>query len=99
VALKLTGTWERFDLQGETAYSGWVGRARLDINATPTLSTRWIVDLSTFDGSHSAEALVAWERSPGRAVYLGGRVDPPALGETGAIAWQVQAKASWTLVR
>ncbi len=98
-SVSLSGSWERFDLRGETAYAGWVGRARLDLFATPTLSTRWIVDLSTFDGSRSAEGLVAWERSPGRALYLGGRVDPPGQGEDGALAWQVQAKASWTWAR
>jgi len=98
-SLTLTGGWEHFSLQGDTAYSGWVGRARLDLSATRTLSARVLLDYNSLDGRRSAEALVAWERAPGRAVYLGGRVDPATPGESTPLAWQLQAKASWTLRR
>jgi hypothetical protein len=34
-----------------------------------------------------AETLMAWERAPGQAVYLGGASEE--------LEWQIQAKASW----
>ncbi len=98
-SLTLSGGWERFDLHGDTAYSGWVGRARLDVNATRNLSGRLLLDYNSFDGRRSADALIAWEQAPGRALYLGGRVDPGAPGTDDPLSWQVQAKASWTLSR
>ena len=52
-----------------------------------------IVDRSSFSEDLSGELLMAWEKAPGRAVFLGGRADL----EDDEIAWRVQAKISWVL--
>jgi hypothetical protein len=90
-----TASWQQAQEDGTELYRGWVGRARLDVFASRQLWMRLIADRSTFSEARSAEALVAWEKAPGRAVYLGGRVDLPPQGSDVALAWQLQGKVSW----
>jgi hypothetical protein len=85
-------TWEQALESGEQLYRGWVGRARLDAFATRQLWARFIADTSSFSGDKGTEALLAWERAPGRAVFLGGRTD---WGPERDLGWQVQGKVSW----
>ena len=89
----LYGSWERFlEPTGEVAYAGVAGRAKVEAFASRTVSARFIVDHSTFADETSGEALLAWERSPGQALFVGGGLDDEA-------AWQVFAKASWVFTR
>ncbi len=69
-----------------------VGRLETDAFATPQLSARLTLDVSTFDDTRAAELLLAWEREPGTAIYAGG-----ALGWTGAdlTSWNVVVKGTW----
>ncbi len=89
----LSADWEVFSEEGETLYDGWVGRARLDLFATRSLWARLIGDWSTFDRFKGGEVLVAWERAPGRAIYLGYRV----ADQADVIHWQLMAKATWVI--
>ncbi len=95
LALGGSAIWERGTDEVEALYEGWVGRARLDLYATRYLWARLIGDLSTFSDTRSTEVLLAWERAPGRAIYLGGQLDLPVGDEAWDPSWQVQAKASW----
>jgi len=81
-------------------YINWVGRSRLELYATRAWSTRYVVDYSAFADRLRMESLVAWERTPGRAFYLGGAiVDPQLQGEPWfrdeETEWQLFAKLSW----
>lgn len=68
-----SATRARFaDLDHTERYDGYVVRARTELFLTRTWFGRLVFDGSTFDDARRAEALVAWERSPGTAVYLGG---------------------------
>ena len=80
-----------------------MGRFKLDIFATRRMWARFILDQSStvYPGDSdsngtglSTEALLAWEHSPGRAVYLGAILDEDD-GDWGALTWQVFAKATW----
>ena len=93
--------WERFLLGNVVEYEGYVTRFKVEVFATPTLWTRWIYDQSSFEESKALEALLAWEKSPGRAFYLGGRTSQGGIDDDGdpnpnlPASWQVFAKASW----
>ncbi len=91
-SVTVEGVWERLSYEGEEQYAGFVGRARLDLFATRQLWGRLVVDRSGLHDQHGAQALLAWEVSPGRAVYLGGGVDQDA---DDAVDWQVFSKFSW----
>ena len=95
-ALSFEGAWERMELDERELYAGWVGRAKLELFASRALWARLVLDRSSLDDEHSGLALLAWEPSPGRAVYLGGGVDQDAADELG---WQVFSKLSWRWVR
>ncbi len=95
LALGASATWEQALEDGSVLYDGWVGRARIDAFATRRLWARFIGDWSTFSGERSTEALVAWEKAPGRAVHLGGRMDLPTEGSDEPVSWQLQGKVSW----
>jgi hypothetical protein len=86
--------WEHLLYEGEPLYDGLVTRARLDCSASRTLFARIIADANTFDGTRRGELLLAWEQSPGTAVYLGG---------SGTLApepgWSLFAKVSAALRR
>ena len=92
--------WERFDDDGTEVYSGTISRVKLEAFATPTVWGRYIADVSTFSGRVSHEGLLAWEQSPGRAVYVGGHTaitngtdeDPIADPER---EWTAFTKVSW----
>ncbi|MCP4805155.1 MAG: carbohydrate binding family 9 domain-containing protein [Proteobacteria bacterium] len=86
-----------WELDGEELYAGVIGRSRLEFFATRVWSTRWIVDYSAFSEVLRNEGLVAWERTPGRAVYLGGAYLGSPQTEFADPEWQVFAKASWVL--
>ena len=90
--------WERFDLPDETVYDGWVGRLKLEAFATPRLWARILLDRSTFDNQSSVESLLAYEREPGKALYLGGslarEVDDQGNTQT-PTDWQIFTKMSW----
>jgi hypothetical protein len=96
VALSCDGVWERMTLEDRELYAGWVGRAKLEIFASRALWARLVLDRSTLEDERAAQALLAWEHSPGRAVYLGGGLD-----DTGddVLGWQVFSKVSWQWVR
>ena len=95
LALGASTTWEQALEDGEELYAGWVGRGRIDAFATERIWGRVIADWSTFSGGRSGEALVAWEKAPGRAVYLGGRMDLPVEGSEAPASWQLQGKVGW----
>ncbi len=95
LALGLATAWEQALEDGEEVYEGWVGRARIDAYASRRIWGRFIADWSSFSDERSGEALVAWEQAPGRAIYLGGRMDLPEPDSGDPVAWQLQAKASW----
>ncbi|MEQ1504125.1 MAG: carbohydrate binding family 9 domain-containing protein [Myxococcota bacterium] len=99
VSLELIASWERFLLEGVEQYAGWVARARLEVYLSRRVFARAIVDRSGFDGTLGYEGLVAWEHSPGTALYVGGRrveADPwSPPPEADALGWEVFAKASW----
>lgn len=84
------GAWERFSEDGAVTYEGWVARAKTELVVTRTLSGRVLVDVNTFDDTRHAETLLAWERSPGTALYLGG-----STSLTDEEDWRLFAKASW----
>ena len=93
LGVDVSASYERFDeADGTPVYAGWAGRVGVEAFATVQLWTRLIVDHSTFDGATGAEALLAWERSPGRAIYLGGASQVQADPD-----WQLFAKVSWVL--
>jgi hypothetical protein len=93
--------WERFENSGSTIYDGSVNRLKLEWFATPALWNRWIIDASTFSETSAVETLFAWEKSPGRALYLGGhtslqpQTDGSGTGEGSEREWTAFAKASW----
>ena len=90
--------WERFDLRDETVYDGWVGRLKLEAFATPRLWARILVDRSTFDNQSGLESLVAYEREPGKAVYLGGSLTSERDDDSATASqpdWQLFTKMSW----
>ncbi len=97
--------WEKFLLNNAVEYEGTVVRLKIEMFATPTVWTRWIFDQSSFDESQAVEALVAWEKSPGRALYLGGRSSKGGIDDDGdpnpnlPASWQLFAKASWMFGR
>jgi hypothetical protein len=82
------------ELTGEELFLAWTGRARLEIFLNRNAWLRLVADTQGDEAALSAwrvEPLVAYEWTPGRALYLGG-----AVGEFGdASYWQVFAKASW----
>lgn len=93
--------WERFWLEGEQVYDGWVGRIKLELFASPKWWARFIIDRTTFEKKKVLEALFAHEREPGKAIYLGGQVAQGGLDEIGepdpklGPHWQVFTKVSW----
>ena len=100
LSAEFTATWKQFLLDEEQLYEGWVGRLRIEAFASRRVWLRGIVDRSTFAGTVRGEGLIAWEHSPGSALYLGGSqtaVDPWAAAEADptALGWQVFAKGSW----
>jgi hypothetical protein len=97
LATTFTGTFERFLLDGDLRYDGWVGRAKLEAFASRRVWMRLIADRTTFDRRTSTEALVAYEYGPGSAFYLGGSrhwTTPRSAGDEDP-GWQVFAKGSW----
>jgi hypothetical protein len=90
------GVWERMTDGDRELYAGWVGRARLDLFASRRLWARLVLDRSVLGDEQGAQVLMAWELSPGRAVYLGG-----GLGQQGddPAGWQVFSKLSWQFIR
>jgi hypothetical protein len=64
----------------------------VDAFATPDLSARLLVDADTFDDVQDAQLLLAWERAPGTAVFVGGGV---SWAEAALASWSVLAKLSW----
>jgi len=101
-AFSVEGAWERMATEQAELYAGWVGRAKLELFATRSLWARLVFDRSSLDDVHAGQLLLAWEPSPGRAVYLGGGLDQDAdrdgfLDDT--TGWQVFSKLSWQFIR
>jgi hypothetical protein len=98
-------TWERFNQEGETLYEGLISRLRIELFANAHLWNRWILDQSTFTGNRSIETLFAWEHTPGRAIYLGGRHASGGLdlndepNPTLDPSWALFAKMGWVFER
>lgn len=84
-------SWERLSVDGDLLYAGWVGRGRVEAYATQSLWARALVDYSSFDKQWGGNLVFAYQRSPGRAVFLGTDVRQHDAG----VSWQVFAKASW----
>ena len=105
LALGLDATAEQFTLRGDTAYTALLGRGRIDAFFTRYLWLRLIADhertvTDELELEQSGELLLAWERAPGKAVYVGGRVTPPPSTSPGEpVEWLAQGKASWVLSR
>ncbi len=95
-AVGVEGVWEHMSDGDRELYTGWVGRAKLELFATRALWARLVLDRSSLDDAHSGRALLAWEPSPGRALYLGGGVDQDV---DDVLGWQVFSKLSWQFVR
>jgi hypothetical protein len=72
----------------------WVSRLQGDFFFTRQLWTRVNLDISAGDVEQAFEGLIAWEKTPGRALYFG--MANPALGVDD---WQLFAKASWVFDR
>ena len=92
---------EHFTNDGEEVYSGYVFRLKLEAYATGTVWGRLIYDRSSFNDSDAYETLLAWEHSPGSAIYLGGSTrlirgtdDQPSPTD-GEREWTAFTKASW----
>lgn len=84
-----------WELDGSDLYGGWIGRTRLEFFASRAWSTRVVLDYTSFTEVLRSESLVAWERTPGRAIYLGGALLGPPADRTADPEWQLFAKASW----
>jgi hypothetical protein len=98
LSLALSASWERFLLDGDELYAGWVSRARLEAFASRRVWARLVGDRDTFRRTVRGEALVAWEHAPGSAVYVGGSrgvTDPFVAGPATLDEWQVFAKGTW----
>lgn len=100
--LGTSAAWERFlEQDGRLVYAGYTARVRLEAYATSQIWARFIVDQSSFDDSFSQEVLLAYERTPGRALFLGGRFANSAVGSDADSdadslqSWQVFSKLSW----
>ncbi len=91
-ALTVEGVWEHMSHEDEQLYAGWVGRARIDLFATRQLFARVVADRSSLRDEHGVQSLLAWEVSPGRALYLGGGLDQDA---DDTLDWQLFSKLSW----
>ncbi len=79
-----------------TVYEGWVTHVLLEVFATRSLSGRCVLDWSDFSETFGSQLLLAWEGSPGQAVYLGGSLETTAWE---APSWQVFSKVSWRFSR
>lgn len=90
--LSAAAVWERFQEAqwGDVVYQGWTGRGKVEAFASRRVWTRLVIDHDAFNTRTSGEALVAWEPSPGRALYLGAGSSFQAVPE-----WGVFAKGSW----
>jgi hypothetical protein len=98
-------TWERFNQDGEMLYEGLISRLKIELFANAHLWNRWILDQSTFTGNRSIETLFAWEHTPGRAIYLGGRHASGGLDINDEPnpkmdpSWALFAKLGWVFER
>ena len=105
VVVTPTLTWEHFSQEGDLLYEGFISRLRVEFFATARLWNRWIVDRSTFTEARSLETLFAWEHSPGRAIYVGGRYAAGGIDDedqpdpTLEPSWALFAKMSWVFDR
>jgi hypothetical protein len=96
LSLSLSGVGERFvEADGTPVYRGFVARAGLEVYATGQLWARLLLDHSSFDDQTGADALLAWERAPGQALYLGGSSDLQPGVALPERDWQLYAKAAW----
>jgi hypothetical protein len=100
VSLAVAGEAERMldapsivPLDAPTLYAGFAGRAQLLVFATPRLWGRLLLDRSSFDGLTTADALAAFEKGPGTAVYAGGSVGF-VDGSPEPVSWAAVAKLS-----
>ncbi len=103
ISVSLSGTMEDFreEAFGDGVYRATVGRCKLETFASRYLWARWILDWNTVDilgddpdrsSNWQLESLLAWERAPNKAIYLGGLMvlDDP-------VEWQIFAKVSWLM--
>jgi len=92
-------SWEQLRLEEELAYRGFVYRVGTELYMNQRAWIRMVLDRSSFSEESTAEVLLAWEKAPGQAAYLGGSIG--SEGEWTALAepteWQVFAKLAWTL--
>ena len=95
-AIGFEGAWESMRDGERALYAGWVGRARLDLFASRQLWARLVLDSSVLGDERGAQALLAWEASPGRALYVGGGLEQEG---DAAASWQVFSKLSWQWLR
>ena len=72
----------------------WVSRIQGDFFVSKQLWTRVNLDISSSDEAKALEGLIAWELTPGRALYFG--AGNPYVGTD---EWQLFAKASWVFDR
>ena len=88
---------EQLDLGDALAYQGYVYRVSTELYMSRRAWLRMVLDRSSFSEETTAEALVAWEKAPGQAAYLGGAIG--SEGTLGSLAtpteWQAFAKLAW----
>ncbi|MCB9762656.1 MAG: carbohydrate binding family 9 domain-containing protein [Alphaproteobacteria bacterium] len=89
-----SATRDRLGPAEDPHHAGWIARGRLEVYATRALWARLLVDHSAFRAQDSAQLLLAWQRAPGKAVWLGGSA---GLQEE-AVSWQVFGKVSWVFL-
>jgi hypothetical protein len=84
--INYTAFWE----ESASLEKGFVSRAYLTTFFSDKIWVRSIFDTSSFSGDLKIENLLAWQRAPGTAAYLGSAHD---FSEG---TWQAFAKLSWT---
>ncbi|MCB9796579.1 MAG: carbohydrate binding family 9 domain-containing protein [Alphaproteobacteria bacterium] len=90
-----SGVWEQLTASEAQLYQGYVARGSLDVFATRAHYARVLYDHSSFTGYDRAQVLLAWQRGPNQAAWLGGVVSE---GDEG-LSWQVFAKLRWVFMR
>jgi len=91
ISLSSSLSWTRYWEDVQELEKGLVGRGYLTAFFTHQLWLRAILDFSSFSEEWRVESLLAWQKSPGTAFYLGGSTN---LTDK---SWQTFAKLSWAV--
>jgi hypothetical protein len=91
LSLSLSASTMQFWEDAGELEKGFVGRAYLTAFLNHQLWIRSIADFNSFSDAWKVEGLLAWQKSPGTAFYLGGSTN---LSDN---SWQAFTKLSWAL--